>query len=101
MSALVRVEGLVRVDATVEDRVRDAELRLEAALEEVNALDVELEQLSEALAKVSQLHDRELARDDYHWSSVLLGIIQSMPFQMRRAPGPDRTDPTATTAASR
>ena len=29
---------------------------------------------------------RELARDDYRWSSLVLGIVESDAFQMRRAP---------------
>ena len=28
---------------------------------------------------------REAAQDDYSWSSLVLGIVKSMPFQMRRA----------------
>ena len=28
---------------------------------------------------------REAAASDYHWSSIILGIVQSMPFQMRRS----------------
>jgi len=27
---------------------------------------------------------RTAAEDDYRWSSVILGVIESMPFQMRR-----------------
>jgi uncharacterized protein DUF1585 len=27
---------------------------------------------------------REAASDDYRWSSIILGIINSAPFQMRR-----------------
>lgn len=29
--------------------------------------------------------DRSAAADDYHWSSVILGIVKSAPFQMRTA----------------
>ena len=29
---------------------------------------------------------RDLARDEYHWSSLVLGIVASEAFQMRRAP---------------
>ena len=29
---------------------------------------------------------RDLERNDYRWSSLLLGIVESLPFQMRRAP---------------
>jgi hypothetical protein len=28
---------------------------------------------------------REASRDDYRWSSIILGIVKSAPFQMRRA----------------
>jgi hypothetical protein len=28
---------------------------------------------------------RDLARDEYRWSSLVLGIVRSAPFQMRRA----------------
>jgi hypothetical protein len=28
---------------------------------------------------------REAADDDYRWSSIILGIVRSVPFQMRRA----------------
>ena len=30
---------------------------------------------------------RSLERDDYRWSSLILGIVQSQPFRMRRASG--------------
>jgi hypothetical protein len=29
---------------------------------------------------------REAAPDDFRWSSLILGIVQSTPFQMRRSP---------------
>jgi len=29
---------------------------------------------------------RGAARNDYRWSSIILGIVRSMPFQMRRSP---------------
>jgi hypothetical protein len=29
---------------------------------------------------------RDAAPGDYHWSSIILGIVRSMPFQMRRSP---------------
>ena len=32
---------------------------------------------------------RDAARDDYRWSSLVLGIVKSLPFQMRRAPTAD------------
>ena len=41
--------------------------------------------------------DRELAQSDFHWSSLVLGVARSSPFQMRRAPGPD--GPTSVTGA--
>jgi hypothetical protein len=28
---------------------------------------------------------REAADDDYRWSSIVLGIVRSAPFQMRRS----------------
>ena len=31
---------------------------------------------------------REAARDEYRWSSIVLGVITSAPFQMRTAPAP-------------
>ncbi len=30
--------------------------------------------------------DRAAAADDYRWSSLILGIVKSAPFQMRTAP---------------
>jgi hypothetical protein len=42
---------------------------------------------------------RELARHEYRWSSLVLGIITSAPFEMRRVPGPAGAAPTATTIA--
>ena len=38
---------------------------------------------------------RDLARDDYKWSSLVLGIVRSGPFQMRRAAGPVGTEQVA------
>jgi hypothetical protein len=32
--------------------------------------------------------DRAAASGDYRWSSLILGIVKSAPFQMRTAPGP-------------
>ena len=32
---------------------------------------------------------RDLAADDYRWSSLITGIVRSPPFQMRQAPGDD------------
>ena len=31
---------------------------------------------------------RAATADDYRWSSLILNIVESVPFQMRRAPGP-------------
>jgi len=31
---------------------------------------------------------RTLRRNDYRWSSLIMGIVQSDPFQMRGAPAP-------------
>ncbi|MBZ5607285.1 MAG: DUF1592 domain-containing protein [Acidobacteriia bacterium] len=45
--------------------------------------------------------DRELAQNDYRWSSLVLGIARSSPFEMRRAPGPDATPPATTAVAQR
>ena len=28
---------------------------------------------------------RDVAASDYRWSSIMVGIVKSMPFQMRRA----------------
>ena len=35
--------------------------------------------------------ERTAARDDYRFSSLILGIVKSTPFQMRRPPGPPTT----------
>ena len=55
--------------------------------------------LAYALGRSLEYHDapavrgivREAARDDYRWSSFVLGVVRSVPFQMRRAadPAPD------------
>jgi len=50
--------------------------------------------LSYALGRSLEYYDapavrqivREAARDDYRWSSVVLGVVRSVPFRMRRAP---------------
>jgi hypothetical protein len=42
---------------------------------------------------------RELAQNDYRWSSLVLGIARSAPFEMRRAPGPDAV-PAATASVA-
>jgi cytochrome c5 len=44
---------------------------------------------------------REMRRDDFRWSSLILGIVQSGPFQMRRTLDPNRSGPAAATVASR
>ena len=38
---------------------------------------------------------RDLERDGYRWSTLVRGIVESMPFQMRRTPVPDRSVPAA------
>jgi hypothetical protein len=44
---------------------------------------------------------REMRRDDFRWSSLILGIVQSGPFQMRKTLDPNTSGPAATTVASR
>jgi hypothetical protein len=44
---------------------------------------------------------RDLSRNEYRWSALILGIVQSTPFQMRRAPDPGATPPAGTTVAAR
>jgi hypothetical protein len=41
---------------------------------------------------------RDLAQNNYRWSSLVLDIVKSPPFQMRKALGPDQTAPATTTA---
>jgi hypothetical protein len=49
--------------------------------------------LTYALGRGSEYYDRPAVRaivrsaadSDYRWSSVILGIVHSVPFQMRRA----------------
>ena len=49
--------------------------------------------LTYALGRGVEFHDRpairaivrEAAFDDYRWSSVILGVVRSLPFQMRRS----------------
>jgi mono/diheme cytochrome c family protein len=36
---------------------------------------------------------RESASDDYRWSSLILGIVRSVPFQMRRSRGEEAVSP--------
>ena len=42
---------------------------------------------------------RDMAQDDNRWSSLVLGIVKSAPFQMRRAP--ESVDAPAATVAER
>jgi hypothetical protein len=42
---------------------------------------------------------RDASRDDYRWSSLLLGIVRSAPFQERVVRGGGPQQPVATTAA--
>ncbi|MDQ3263534.1 MAG: molecular chaperone DnaJ [Myxococcota bacterium] len=58
--SLARTEALVRTSGPALDPVREAEQRLRAALEEVTALDTELEALSETLARFGLAHDSAL-----------------------------------------
>jgi hypothetical protein len=41
---------------------------------------------------------RDLAENDYRWSSLVLGIVKSVPFQLRRASHPGGTELSPTTA---
>jgi hypothetical protein len=41
---------------------------------------------------------REAAARDYRWSAIVLGIVRSAPFQMKKAPAPDA--PQVTTVAA-
>ena len=42
---------------------------------------------------------RDLAQSNYRWSSLVLDIVKSPSFQMRKALGPDQTAPATTTTA--
>ena len=61
--------------------------------------------LSYALGRSLEYYDapavrrivREAARDDYRWSSFVLGVVRSVPFRMRRVADP----PPASAAAAR
>ena len=44
---------------------------------------------------------RDAASQDYRWSSILMGIVESTPFQMRRVTGPDSTPAVSTVAERR
>jgi hypothetical protein len=38
---------------------------------------------------------RDAAADEYRWSSVIMGIVKSLPFQMRKVVPPDETAPAS------
>ncbi len=44
---------------------------------------------------------RDLAKNDYRWSALVAGIVNSTPFQARRAPLPDGNSPAARPVAQR
>src|SRR5688572_29547376 len=58
------------------------------------------------LGRGVELHDRPLVREiartaaasDYRWSAIVLGIVRSAPFQMKKTPAPDAQQ-VATVAA--
>ncbi len=43
---------------------------------------------------------RDAAREDYRWSSLVLGVVRSVPFQMRRVGGAAESPASATTVAA-
>jgi hypothetical protein len=43
----------------------------------------------------------ELEKNEYKWSSLVVGIVQSTPFQMRRATDPNTATATGTSVAAR
>jgi hypothetical protein len=43
---------------------------------------------------------RELAQNDYRWSSLVFGVVQSAPFRMRRVPVGDGTSPQGPVAVA-
>ena len=53
-----------------------------------------------ALGRVVEYYDmpairtvlRDAAPTNYNWSSLILGIVKSKPFEMRKAPDPATTD---------
>ena len=59
-----------------------------------------------ALGRGTEYYDRPALRqivtrttaDNYRWSSLVLAIVESTPFQMRRAPVPEVGPPKATQA---
>ena len=44
---------------------------------------------------------RELAREEYRWSALVLGIVRSTPFQMRRAGEAPPSEPAPKVVAHR
>ena len=44
---------------------------------------------------------RDATSQDYRWSSIITGIVESTPFQMRRVSDPDGTTPASRVAARR
>jgi hypothetical protein len=65
--------------------------------------------LEYALGRSLEYYDgpavRQLVRDaapgDYRWSSLILGIVKSRPFQMRRVASPEETSGTSAVQARR
>jgi hypothetical protein len=65
--------------------------------------------LTYALGRGLSYHDapivrrlqRDLARDNYRWSSLVLGIVRSAAFQMRRTSVPVETTAPAAAVAER
>jgi cytochrome c551/c552 len=61
------------------------------------------------LGRGIELDDRPLVREvarnaaarDYRWSSIVLGIVRSAPFQMKKAPAPDGAARQVATVAAR
>ena len=61
----------------------------------------ELSRVTLSMSPVRKLI-RDAASTDYRWSSLLLGIVESLPFQMRRVSTPvDDRLPTPSTVAQR
>ena len=44
---------------------------------------------------------RDATSQNYQWSSIIMGIVESTPFQMRRVNNPDGTTPASTVAERR
>lgn len=76
-SALKRAEGLVPVSERPADRVAEAERALRAALDEVNALDVEVDQLSARLESFARAHDEAL-RGGYHSLELAERLVRKL-----------------------